>query len=174
MYDLPLAGSSAHAMHSGLSGLTLWHSRWGRHSLKKKEEERERPDYVMRTGGKEGETAMGGGCTNHQRIAKFNTLTKHTKTHTESLQPHLWKPVHMAALGIHSCLCWCLCVFVHNELHFNDWTNRIFLCIQMQKRNKRDRILRGGVTIGASCCTRATVATSTHQIWLSFRPGSLK
>lgn len=40
MYDLPLAGSSARAMHSGLSGLTLWHSRWGRHSLFKRRRQR--------------------------------------------------------------------------------------------------------------------------------------
>lgn len=42
VYDLPQAGSSAHAMHSGLSGPTLWHSRWGRHSLKYRERKTER------------------------------------------------------------------------------------------------------------------------------------
>lgn len=38
----------------------------------------------------------------------------------------------MGALGIHSCLCVCLCVFVHREQYFSDWINGTFLCTQAQ------------------------------------------
>lgn len=171
LYDLLLAGSSAHAMRSGLSGLTLWHSRWGRHSLKKththtaKGRSREKWLCFTLTHQKHKENKV---CISDKEILKYDTHTPQ-KTCSHSSETLSIQGIHF----VYVCGC-----FVHNELQSNDWMNRmlfppphthILLWNKWEQKKKKKT-----VTICVLCCVRAPMPESTLLIWRSFLPGSLK
>lgn len=173
VYDLPLEGSSARAMHSGLSGPTLWHSRWGRHNLKNREREKEKEGEIimLRELRREKERqSWGGGCNNnHQRKEEKKKTRTHTYTetqkHTEWACSHssetlsTWPHWEFARV----CVCACECLCTTNSISATEQTEHSCVHKRMQKRGVKVGPQSVALEICACCCGGGEGSTLNPQ-----------